>query len=61
MSLLRSDGLDATVMNLGESLWNTLESEAETSSKQTFHKPHRWVKLLWIDFDVVDTRFIVIV
>ena len=46
VSLLRSDGLDATVMNLGEPLWNTLESEAESSTEQTFHKPHRYGTLL---------------
>ena len=39
----RRDGLKATVMQLGQSLWETFEDEAESSRNQSFHRPHRSV------------------
>ena len=41
--MYRRDGLNATVMQLGQSLWDTFEDEAESSRSQTFHRPHRSV------------------
>ncbi len=36
----RADGVEATVMQLGETLMNTMEEEAD-SSIHDFHSPHR--------------------
>ena len=41
IALYRRDGLEATIMKLGQSLWDTFEEEAVTTASQTFHRPHR--------------------